>query len=80
MQNVNAMKRRPDGLRGITTVRGRWKAQISIHGRQVQFGNFSMKEQAAAAYDIQARLIMRMQSATTPAQKMPMRQYAKQVI
>jgi hypothetical protein len=54
MQNVNYMRRRPDGLRGITKVRGRWAAQIRIHGRQVQFGNFSMKEQAAAAYDIQA--------------------------
>jgi hypothetical protein len=50
-------RRRTDGLRGVTKVKGRWKAQIRMHGRQVKFGDFAIKEQAAAAYDIQPRLI-----------------------
>jgi hypothetical protein len=48
--------KRSGGIRGITKVRGKWKAPIKMHGRQVALGYFTVKEQAAAVYDSTARL------------------------
>lgn len=53
----NNHNRRPDHghqYKGVTPVRGRWRARILIDGKRVSLGTFDSVEDAARAYDREA--------------------------
>lgn len=51
MQNVHhASANNTSGYRGVSLKRGRWRASISVGGKQVALGCFDTREEAHAAY------------------------------
>jgi len=47
---ANTGARSPLGMKGVSRKRGRYRARISIDGKQVQLGTFATPEEARAAY------------------------------
>jgi hypothetical protein len=46
----------PSGFYGVTAHKKRWKARIRYDGKQHHLGSFGTKQEAALAYDREARL------------------------
>ena len=56
-ENQRNTKRRKDsasGYKGVTKVRGKYRARVTIEGKRVIVGEFPTPEQAHAAYQIAA--------------------------
>lgn len=53
-QNVGLRKNNFSGFKGVTSVRGKWRAMIGVNGKTIHLGTFPTPELAAAAYDAAA--------------------------
>lgn len=51
LHNRTRVRKPKHGYYGITPVKGKWRAQVCIQGRNRQIGTFSTKEDAAQAYN-----------------------------
>jgi hypothetical protein len=54
-KNRNMHCRNTCGFKGVSKVKGKWKAKIALRGKSIYLGYYATPEDAALAYDIAAK-------------------------
>lgn len=57
MCNVKKPKDNTSGFKGVSKKRDKWRAYIRPNGRQYSLGSYTTREEAAAAYDAEAKRV-----------------------